>query len=110
TMAEQRRLHGREQYNTPSKFVSEIQAELLQEIRPRMQVSRPVYQPVRQTAVESSEGEETLRIGQRVQHRKFGQGVVLGCEGQGSHARVQVNFEECGSKWLVLAYANLQAV
>jgi len=29
-------------------------------------------------------------------------------EGQGEHARVQVRFERAGSKWLVLAYANLQ--
>jgi DNA helicase-2/ATP-dependent DNA helicase PcrA len=29
------------------------------------------------------------------------------CEGQGAHARVQVNFEEAGTKWLVLSYANL---
>ena len=43
-----------------------------------------------------------------VQHAKFGAGVVLNYEGQGAHARVQVNFESAGSKWLVVAYANLQ--
>ena len=32
---------------------------------------------------------------------------VTDYEGSGAHARVQVNFEEAGSKWLVLAYANL---
>ena len=31
-------------------------------------------------------------------------------EGQGEHARVQVQFEQAGSKWLVLAYANLEPV
>ena len=25
-----------------------------------------------------------------------------------AHARIQVNFDDAGSKWLVLAYANLQ--
>jgi DNA helicase-2/ATP-dependent DNA helicase PcrA len=43
-----------------------------------------------------------------VQHRTFGEGVVLNYEGQGAHARVQVNFESAGTKWLVVAYANLQ--
>jgi DNA helicase-2/ATP-dependent DNA helicase PcrA len=43
-----------------------------------------------------------------VRHEKFGEGVVLNYEGQGAHARVQVNFEEVGHKWLVLAYAKLQ--
>ena len=34
--------------------------------------------------------------------------VVTDYEGTGAHARVQVNFDGAGSKWLVLAYANLQ--
>ncbi|MES9929716.1 MAG: hypothetical protein ABW158_16525, partial [Candidatus Thiodiazotropha sp. 6PDIVS] len=46
-------------------------------------------------------------LGQRVCHTKFGEGVVLNAEGQGQSARVQVNFEEVGTKWLVVAYANL---
>jgi DNA helicase-2/ATP-dependent DNA helicase PcrA len=50
-----------------------------------------------------------LSLGQRVSHAKFGEGVVLNIEGQGPHARVQVNFAE-GSKWLVLSYANLQSL
>ena len=45
-----------------------------------------------------------------MRHRKFGDGVVLNCEGQGSSARVQVNFSTSGTKWLVLAYANLENV
>ena len=51
-----------------------------------------------------------LRLGQRVFHQKFGEGVVLNYEGQGTSARVQVNFADAGSKWLVMAYANLQPV
>jgi DNA helicase-2/ATP-dependent DNA helicase PcrA len=55
-------------------------------------------------------GELGLNLGQRVAHPKFGEGVVLNAEGQGPAARVQVNFEAVGAKWLVLAYANLQPV
>ena len=51
-----------------------------------------------------------LELGQSVNHPKFGEGVVLNYEGDGPHARVQVNFDAVGSKWLVLAYANLVAV
>ena len=54
------------------------------------------------------ESEDGIRLGQRVRHGKFGEGVILNCEGQGAHARVQVNFEQTGTKWLVLAYANLE--
>jgi DNA helicase-2/ATP-dependent DNA helicase PcrA len=51
-----------------------------------------------------------LKLGQRVSHATFGEGVVLNYEGEGSHARVQVNFEAAGMKWLVVAYANLETV
>lgn len=108
TMAEQRRLHGRDQYNPPSKFVGELPAELLEEIRPRMQVSLPVHQS-RHTRLPFEEDNDTgLQVGQSVRHGKFGVGIVLDQEGRGQQARVQVNFEDAGNKWLVLAYANLQ--
>jgi DNA helicase-2/ATP-dependent DNA helicase PcrA len=54
------------------------------------------------------ENRNDIRLGQRVRHGKFGEGVVLNCEGSGAHARVQVNFETAGTKWLVLSYANLE--
>ncbi len=49
-----------------------------------------------------------VRIGPNVRHPTFGSGFVTDVEGSGAHARVQVNFDDVGSKWLVLAYANLQ--
>jgi DNA helicase-2/ATP-dependent DNA helicase PcrA len=55
-----------------------------------------------------AEPEGAVRLGQRVRHGKFGEGVVLNCEGSGAHARVQVNFATCGTKWLVMSYANLE--
>jgi DNA helicase II / ATP-dependent DNA helicase PcrA len=111
TYAEQRRLHGVDSYGTPSRFIKEIPAELLEEIRPRIQISRPVYQPrggrMQEDPIGAGSG---VRLGQRVRHGKFGEGTVLDLEGQGSHARVQVNFERQGTKWLMLAYANLEPV
>jgi DNA helicase-2/ATP-dependent DNA helicase PcrA len=107
TYAEQRRLHGTESYATPSRFIREIPAELLEEIRPTLTVSRPVYQrPVRGLGL--GDGLPGIRLGQRVRHGKFGEGIVLNSEGSGAHARVQVNFERDGTKWLVVAYANLE--
>ena len=49
-----------------------------------------------------------VRLGARVRHGKFGEGVILTVEGNGAHARVQVNFEKQGTKWLMLQYANLE--
>jgi ATP-dependent DNA helicase UvrD/PcrA len=103
THAEQRRLHGIETFATQSRFLREIPAELLEEVRPAMIVSRPLYR--RPEALLQQGG---MRLGQRVRHGKFGEGIVLSAEGSGAHARVQVNFEREGTKWLVLAYANLE--
>ena len=103
--AESRRLHGRENFCVPSRFIGELPTEYLQEVRPRAMVSRPKKDAVRPAALGGSVG--GIRVGQRVTHKKFGEGVVLNYEGQGTHARVQVNFENVGSKWLVMAYANL---
>ena len=108
TMAENRRLYGRDQYNPPSRFVKELPKELLDEIRPRMKLTQPVYQPLKEPEIEDMTHGIVLQVGQQVMHRKFGSGVVLDHEGSGQTARVQVNFENAGAKWLVLAYANLQ--
>jgi DNA helicase-2/ATP-dependent DNA helicase PcrA len=103
THAEQRRMHGVETFATPSRFLREIPAELVEEVRPAMIVSRPIYR--RAPAEAASLG---VRLGQRVRHGKFGEGIVLNSEGSGAHTRVQVNFESSGTKWLVVAYANLE--
>lgn len=110
THAEQRRLHGSDNFAMPSRFIAEIPDEFVEEIRPRVQVSRPVRHGSRSSAgsgATTAAQEIGIRLGQRVRHNKFGDGVILNCEGQGAHARVEVNFENAGTKWLVLGYANL---
>jgi DNA helicase-2/ATP-dependent DNA helicase PcrA len=111
TYAEQRRLYGVDTYGQPSRFISELPADLVEEIRPRLQVSRPVF--VKRNTGSSSLDESptpSMRMGSRVRHSKFGDGVVLNFEGNGPHARIQVNFERQGTKWLMLSYANLEVV
>jgi DNA helicase-2/ATP-dependent DNA helicase PcrA len=103
--AEQRRLYGVDSYAQASRFLAEIPAELVEEIRPQLGVSQPVF---RRSDANGDESTSILRLGQRVKHGKFGEGVVLNCEGSGAHARVQVNFESEGTKWLVMSYANLE--
>ncbi|HHH38487.1 MAG TPA: DNA helicase II [Sedimenticola sp.] len=105
--AECRRLYRKEHYPLPSRFLGEIPGELIEEVRARPRVARPLYTPAPTAGGEES-GEPGYRLGQRVLHPKFGEGVVLNAEGSGGSARVHVNFETAGAKWLVLAYANLQ--
>ena len=110
THAEQRRMHGMDSFAQPSRFIAEIPDEHIEEIRPRVQVSRPLRSKPSAARRRTGTGignELGIRLGQRVRHKKFGDGVILNCEGQGAHARVEVNFESAGTKWLVLSYANL---
>ncbi len=107
TYAEQRRLHGMDNFSQPSRFIAEIPDEYVEEVRPRVQVSRPLRSASHRAALDTPAAELGIHLGQRVRHGKFGDGVILNCEGQGAHARVEVNFENAGTKWLVLSYANL---
>jgi len=109
TYAEQRRLYGVDQYGQPSRFIAEMPVDLIEEIRPRLQVSRPGF--VRHAKLpDELPSAGGVRMGSHVRHGKFGEGVVLRFEGSGPHAQVHVNFEGVGMKVLVLSYANLQVV
>jgi DNA helicase-2/ATP-dependent DNA helicase PcrA len=105
TYAESRRLYGRESYPRPSRFLREIPSELIQEVRLRATVSRPAtnIQPKHSSSISVG----SYKLGQRVQHEKFGEGVVLQIEGSGAQERVQVNFKQAGVKWLMLSFAKL---
>jgi DNA helicase-2/ATP-dependent DNA helicase PcrA len=94
-------------YGIPSRFLREIPPHLLNEVRPKVQVSRTYSSGPSRNPGHAAIEAPPLKLGANVLHPKFGQGVVTDYEGNGAHARVQVNFDDEGSKWLVLAYANL---
>ena len=108
THAESRRLYGKETYPRPSRFLREIPAEFIQEIRIRANVSRPVTAIKKKSSSLQQTG--TYKLGQRVSHVKFGEGVVLQMEGEGTQERVQINFRDVGLKWLMLSYAKLDVL
>ncbi len=120
TYAETRYLRGQEMRQRPSRFIREIPAECLNEVRLKAKISRPVSSFATNntivharkntvSAFPSASSEGGFALGSRVKHASFGEGVVLSHEGSGAHARVQVKFRS-GVKWLVMGYANLQAV
>jgi DNA helicase-2/ATP-dependent DNA helicase PcrA len=114
THAESRRLYGKESYNRPSRFLKELPTDCLEEVRLRTQVSwaQPSTNQSRFSAsnIQDSFTETGFKLGQSVRHPTFGDGVVLNYEGIGNQSRIQVNFEDVGTKWLVVAYARLEAL
>ncbi len=110
--AEMRRLYGNENYTVMSRFIREVPDELLHHVRLKATVSTPLFQkptppPRLRQDVEPQSG---ISLGQLVVHPTFGDGVVLAIEGAGARARVHINFDQVGAKWLMLAHANLQAL
>jgi DNA helicase-2/ATP-dependent DNA helicase PcrA len=111
--AQTRMLHGQTRYNIPSRFLEEIPQPLMKWLTPRFSRQK-AFQPdfSRQTLTSIPKRPRDtggFRIGQNVMHPKFGAGVIIDAEGQGSEARVQVNFGNQGVKWLAVSVAKLQA-
>ncbi|GGX56766.1 DNA helicase II [Saccharospirillum salsuginis] len=107
TYAESRRLYGSEQFNSVSRFVKEIPAELLSEVRLRSTVSRPVSFGIQEDLAMDAGG---FNLNQRVRHPMFGEGIIVNAEGGGAQARIQVAFDDGNERWLMMQYAKLEAV
>ncbi len=119
--AEVRRLYGREEYHRPSRFIKEIPALHIEEVRLRSSapvnkhtIGKPSFSggaskisKAKVTGVKECHG---YHLGQFVDHKKFGPGVILNFEGEGEGARVQVQFKKVGSKWLLMNMAKLEIV
>jgi DNA helicase-2/ATP-dependent DNA helicase PcrA len=126
SLAQSRLLHGQTRYGIPSRFFQEIPEALMRRVKPRARAQDTVSAPRaaarggysspsgagrRDTAagmgVAMALADSPWKIGQSVVHATFGAGVIVGAEGRGPEARVQVNFRNGGLKWLMLEYAKL---
>src|SRR3990167_2480536 len=107
--AESRFLHGKEKSQRSSRFISELPPSCLAEIRMRTQISQPLSLKSKSATLVPIENEK-YQIGQYVKHAKFGSGIIINREGSGAKARLQINFEQVGSKWLMTEYADLETL
>src|SRR5690606_14145041 len=115
THAGGRSLHGEGHRARQPRFIGELRADLIEHVRIESGITRPAFDGrpsygQSSSLVQREVPDTGISLGQRVLHGKFGEGVVLNCEGHGANARVQVNFKEVGSKWLVLSYAKLEVL
>ena len=110
THAETRTIYGIDSFSPVSRFIKEIPEELIYEIRvaSETEVKDRSFEPRIVGGTEHKVG--GFSLGDRVEHKSFGEGVILNYEGEGSNARVEVNFDNGGTKWLVLSFANLEKI
>ncbi len=113
THAQMRMLHGQMRYGLPSRFLEEIPEGLVRSLsvrvaKPAVAFREPVahYQP---RPVSKREAELPYKVGARVSHPKYGEGVVSGYQGQGPDMEISVSFPKLGLKVFILEYARLQA-
>ena len=111
--AQSRMLHGQTRYNIRSRFLLELPPLLLKPVNtPAPRAGARTYGSQHGGSVFAGVDvppASPWRVGQSVSHPKFGRGVIVGAEGRGADARVQVNFQSGGMKWLALEYAKLTA-
>ena len=96
TSARLRRMFGESHYPQPSRFIKQLEPEIL--------AQDAALSPVRESIPSTSGG---INIGSSVMHPSFGEGVVLSLEGSGDASRVSVQFRQAGIKRLMLKYAAL---
>lgn len=105
----EKRAFGSSGKKGPSRFVKEIPEELLERVCVKAVIQKPPVRPTVKSKL-SNTVDLPFKIGEKVMHPRFGKGVVLGGEGMGEGARVEVQFDTAGNKWLILAYAKLESV
>ena len=123
TNAVMRRMHGSIRYNEPSRFLSEIPADLISGPLPRAGSRAPVLPaPLRERTldehsgitVDYSEGQwgtdelPPLEQDMRVEHPIFGAGTIQRVEGAGESTKLRIRFDRVGMKTIMLRYAQLR--
>ena len=110
TYAEVRNVYGVDGFSPASRFLKEIPDDFKYEIRMASEnISKSKsFSPKIVGGTDHKVG--GFALGDRVGHPSFGEGVILNYEGDGSNARVQVNFDQEGTKWLVLSFAKLNKI
>ncbi|AFQ44930.1 ATP-dependent DNA helicase PcrA [Desulfosporosinus meridiei DSM 13257] len=126
---EMRMLYGKTQYNQPSRFLMEIPSDLMTDIDPLDPPKRRLTTPAksvdrrdrmsdRKIPLGSGswekdfgsklviEGGEAHHIGDKVEHAKFGRGIIVSIKGEGNQAELTIVFDS-GIKKLIAEYANL---
>ncbi len=124
SFSQSRMLHGQTRYNVPSRFLDEVPENLMKWLQSTQKMDVRHFKSSTDNQFKNTASpllgskknqiggtiiSQAMQwhIGQNVSHTKFGMGVIINYEGQGDDARVQVNFDRVGMKWLLLEYAKL---
>ncbi len=100
-------LYGHYFNEVPSRFIMEIPKEYLRQVHTSTSTSQNHRSQSVHTSTITIPTEKSYTQGDKVVHKKFGLGVVTNYE-EGINPRVEVKFQNAGTKWLILEYAHLE--
>lgn len=131
TYAKSRFRNGQTQFSNPSRFLYDIddayldfpenrknseqktvQKETFPFLSQRQSNPKPIrnLKPVQNSSSSETQKSYGLKIGDNITHPTFGNGKVLNIEGNGDNTKALINFENYGSKQLLLKYARLTII
>ncbi|MBE6895680.1 MAG: ATP-dependent DNA helicase PcrA [Ruminococcaceae bacterium] len=123
TSVRSRMLYGTPRPAVPSRFLKEIPQELITEVQHIQQEKpTPIRQPkpIYERAIftnsvgvipqQKSEKTGTYKVGQKVKHKVFGEGIILGVTEMSSDSLIEVEFTTAGKKKLMANFAKLTII
>ncbi len=124
TNTEHRTIYGRTTVNVPSRFLREVPEEYTESLNEK-KAARPEFSRERREdgtknfwaqLYQSPEkkvdtgASVDFKVGDVVQHRKFGRGIVLSAQSFGKDMRLEIAFDSVGTKQLMAIFAKLEKV
>jgi DNA helicase-2/ATP-dependent DNA helicase PcrA len=105
-----RTVWGSSDVREPSRFLADIPRDLIEGAvpKPGESISRATHWEPTPPASKPRVREIQYRPGQRVQHAKFGEGVVIESRPDGSDEEVTIAFKRSGIKRVLASFANLE--
>ena len=113
-------MHGSSSFFIPSRFIDEIPDDMLQPVKNSSKKQSIKFNSHNQENYNEALNQDQdvdfsfnqtvpyIRVGQKVRHMKFGQGIILEYTGKNEDLKLRINFENYGQKWLVLTYSQLE--
>lgn len=110
TRAWRRTIYGRDSYNPESRFITEIPADYIQgrPLKKKEGVGTPGQAQSDRSFAPKAGG--TFALGDKVEHSKWGQGVIVAIKGKSAEEEISVAFPDLGIKKLIAKYAPLKKV
>jgi DNA helicase-2/ATP-dependent DNA helicase PcrA len=106
-----RMLWGQSQFNNESRFMREIPAELLEEENGHNLVKgQEAHEKEPFFSGREKRTSSLMNLGDKVQHAKFGTGVIVKTDGSGLDMEISVAFPQQGIKTFILRYAPIKKI